>query len=134
MEAAILPTPLEMIGAILSRRSARISLVKIFKLTPALFLLLGVAASPLRAQDDSNKSLGEKTVDTTKHETHKVANTTRHVTHKVANTTRHETHKVANTTRHETHKVANTTRHVTSKKSDASNDSAQRTNNTATPQ
>ena len=90
--------------------------MKILKLIPTFLLLLGVAASPLRAQDVSNTSVGEKTSeglekakDGTVDETHKVANTTRHESHKVANTTRHESHKVANTTRHESHKVANTT-------------------------
>ena len=111
------------------------------KLIPIILLLSGFAISPLRAQEDSNKSLGEKTSegvenvkDTTVHETHKVANTTRHVTHKVANTTRHETHKVAKTTRHETHKAANTVRHETGKKSDASGDASQTTDKAATPQ
>lgn len=126
--------------------------MKILKLVPAFLLLLGVATSPLYAQDNSNKSLGEKTseslekakdntvdathkvANTTRHETHKVANTTRHATHKVANTTRHTTHKVANITRHTTHKVANTTRHVTHKKSNASSNAAQKSDNVATPQ
>ena len=135
-----------MVDAIRTPRLARNVLMKFLKLVPTFLLLLGVAASPLRAQDDSNKSLGEKTVDTTKHVTHKVANTTRHTTHKVANTTRHESHKVANTTRHtthkvakttrhESHKVANTARHTTGTKSDANSDAAApKTDNAATPQ
>ena len=100
------------------------------KLLPALLLLLGVAASPLRAQDDSNKSLGEKTSEGVE----KAKDNTVEETHKVANTTRHESHKVANTTRHESHKVANTTRHETGKKADASGDANEKTNNAAVPQ
>lgn len=140
------------IEAIRPPRSARIIRMKTLKLVPVLLLLLGVAASPLRAQDDSNKSLGEKTseslgkakdgtvdethkvANTTRHESHKVANTTRHESHKVANTTRHTTHKVANITRHESHRVANTARHVTHKKSDTSSDAARKTDGAAAAQ